>query len=95
MSDPDHVGFPFANVNERAICTTLNALADFERVFEIGLNSLAETVENLPRASADPNEDSGGEVLAAALINLELAFEHATAALRQTLASATGRRQTQ
>jgi hypothetical protein len=94
MSDP-HVGFPFVNVNERALCAALNALADFERVFEAGLNSLAETVETLPHASADPNEDLDGEGLAAALVNLELAFEHAAAALRQTLAGAAGRRQTQ
>lgn len=94
MSD-DHLSFSLANVNERALCAAMGALADFERIFETGLNSLAETVENLPRASADTNEELGGEGLAAALINLELAFEHATAALRQTLVNAAGRRRPQ
>lgn len=95
MSDHDHVSFPFADVNERALCAALSALAEFECIFKTGLNSLAETVEKLPHASADTSGDPDGEGLAAALVNLELAFERATAALRQTLASAAGRRQTQ
>jgi hypothetical protein len=88
MSDL-HVSFPRGAVNERAHRAALDALANFERVFETGLNSLAETVETLPRVFAytenGDNDDPMSEDVVAALIDLQLAFGRATAAIRQTL----------